>query len=147
VFRVALVAVPFLLVGTLVSMIEIARMPADYNRTTGDHALAEALINDGLTYGYADFWKAQSVTVISDSEVVLRSVVFSTDGVQPYYYQSAFSWYEDQPGVDEYFILVSSGDLYTYAHSDFCSDLEPSMLRRFTIDSYTVYVYSHNLFE
>lgn len=98
------------------SAVEIAKMPSDYGQDNKLHYFAELLEEEGLTYGYADFWTAQAITVISDSKVKVRNMNVEYDGdeqmtlLRRYEYQSQFTWYDDQEGVDEYFIIVTESE-------------------------------------
>lgn len=130
------------------SAAKIATTPADYGQNNHLHYLAEQLEERDLTYGYADFWLAQAITVISDSEVKVRnmSVVYDSYDSRsepiPYDYQSQFTWYDDQEGVDRYFLLVSSYEYHTL--NSYISELgyisaDELIYHDEEIDAYTTY--------
>ena len=49
-----------------------------------EHRIAAELETRGLTYGYADFWIAQAVTVLSGGDVKVRSInVNAEEGAIP----------------------------------------------------------------
>ncbi len=108
--RVAIVFLTPVLVTGMMTMIMIMRMPADYNLDLGVndcYLISRELEEHDLEYGYANFWRANVVTVVSGSKVKARSI---TDNLQPYYYQSNRTWFEDQEGVDEYFVLLTESE-------------------------------------
>lgn len=146
--RLAALFTAFICLQGTLSAAEIATTPADYGQNNNLHYLAEQLEDRGLTYGYADFWLAQAITVISDSEVKVRNMSVVYDGVDkrsepiPYDYQSQFTWYDDQEGVDRYFLLVSSFEYHTL--DSYISELgfvsaEELIYHDKEIDAYTTY--------
>jgi hypothetical protein len=63
-----------------------------------------------LEYGFADFWHAQAITVLSDNEVRTRCIEITTDGIKTRTYQNDRKWFDDQPGVDRYFLLLTKSE-------------------------------------
>jgi len=69
--------------------------------------IASFLSEQNLEYGYATFWRSHSITVLSDSKVRVRDMIIDENGnPQKRIYQTQDSWYEDQIGVSEYFLLL-----------------------------------------
>ncbi len=95
----------------------IARTPADCYQETELYELAAYLEAEDLTYGYATFWRANSITVISNSAVEVRSVTIDESGISEYYYQSLKSWFKSQKGQEDYFLLLDQGEYDTLAAS------------------------------
>lgn len=109
--RVCAAILALTLLSSLVFANEISEMPADYGRDNTNHRLAEFLVGEGLEYGYATFWYAQAITLLSDSEVRVRNMdVSDSKGVVGRHYQSSLDWYNDQEGVSEYFVILSSSE-------------------------------------
>jgi hypothetical protein len=145
--RVAFVVAPFILVFGLLNAREIWKMPADYGRENTLHLLATDLENLGLEYGYADFWTSQAVTVLSDGNVKVRSItVSSANGIDPYYYQTKFSWYADQEGIDTYFIILSSSANAQFRLSEDYDTVADSIVETYTLEGYVVLVLDANPF-
>lgn len=92
------------------SVWNVALLPKDYYKENTQYQLTQVLEEHGLTYGYATFWRANAITVISDSEILVRNVEIDEGGVSPAEYQTAKSWYEDQPNQEEYFLLLDQGE-------------------------------------
>ena len=111
----ALLAIPMILV-MVINYADTVRMRGDSYKDNELYQIEEYLEEKNLTYGYATFWRANPITVISDDTIRVRSVNVNDDGtVTPYYYQSERSWFEDQPGQKEYFLLLDEGELNTLA--------------------------------
>jgi hypothetical protein len=90
---------------------EVKAIPSDYGRDNTNHRLAEFLVSEGLEYGYATFWYSQAITVLTNSEVRVRNMeVKDRVGVVGRHYQSSLNWYNDQEGVEEYFIILSTSE-------------------------------------
>ena len=99
-----------LAVFAVVITAQIVTIPSAYGTNVYDR-LAEVLKEHDLSYGYGDYWYANAVTILTDSEVKLRSVTVNEDGTcEIYGYQSYPSWYEDQPGIERYFLCITGGE-------------------------------------
>lgn len=130
----------------------ITDMPADYGKDNELHRLTSTLEKEGLSYGYATFWRSQSITLLSDSRVKCREILVdgdkksSTWGLKTDHYQSNLKWYEDQEGIDEYFVLLSKSEYDQIAMSDYWLDLvDRAYVREFTVEDYVVFVFSENI--
>ena len=73
----------------------------------------DTLLANNLSYGYADFWDANAITMLGDDSVRVRAIeldVFEDNQVKeravPYRYQTEEAWYCDQQGVDNYFVFL-----------------------------------------
>ncbi len=140
---ISLLAIPVMLV-CCITAVNIVKMPAD---NTGDnilYTLANGLKEHGLTYGYATFWRANGVTVVSDSAVKVRSVNIDENNVWKYTYQSCNSWFDKQEGVDKYFLLMDAGERDTMVNSN--NPLMSQKIEEFAIEGYIVWVFDHNIF-
>ena len=92
------------LVGTL----KIDTSPEKGSR---ESQLAAYLQEQGVTYGYATFWNAGAVTVLTDSQVKVRSVEISAGDLAPYIYNAANAWYAGQGDSERYFVLLTDAEL------------------------------------
>ena len=108
--RICTLVLAVVIASSLVFAKELKAIPADYGRDNTNHRLAEFLVEEGLEYGYATFWYAQAITVLSDSEVRVRNMDVKDNGVVGRHYQSSLNWYNDQEGVDEYFVILTSSE-------------------------------------
>ncbi len=92
---------------SLLNAWDICHMPYDKYKDSVQYQLADYLEENDLTYGYASFWYANSLTVVSDDAVKVRNVNIDETGVTPYLYQTNDKWYEAQEGQDRYFLLLT----------------------------------------
>jgi hypothetical protein len=144
--RVGAMLLLFPLLCSLINFKDIGDMPKDYGKDNAHHKLVEALEAEGLTYGYAEFWTAQASTVISDSKVKVRPVTFSyKDGIDAYRYQANAKWFEDQQGVEEYFIVFGQGEYTSISQTEEWNFLmSECFVKRFEAEGYKVFVFSAN---
>lgn len=140
-----------------VNMKAIVKMPFDFGRDNDLHMLAETLEKEGLSYGYATFWYAQAITVISDNEVKTRNIIVENNNIVQYTYQSEYSWYADQPGQDEYFVLLNNyeyslvGKYFEFgapeADDSYIAQLSRHMVRKIDLENYKIVVFDCNIWE
>ncbi len=146
--RVGVIMLIVPLMGSLVNFKEVTDMPKDYGRDNELHVVAQFLEDQGLEYGYATFWNSQSLTLISDSEVRVRCVnADSQNGVTPYYYQTNRKWYEDQDGVEKYFVALTNYEAsIASANSKWKALLESYLVETYTSGNFKIFVFDVNIF-
>ncbi|MCI9477575.1 MAG: hypothetical protein HFI21_01055 [Lachnospiraceae bacterium] len=124
---------------------QIAALPSDYQSVNPKYALAALLKEMDLTYGYAEFWEAAALTVISGSDVQVRSIIINDDFYHIYLYQTNTDWYKEQENVERYFVAVSTSQ---YEHlSSIQHFLVVTADETYISGPYTILVYDHNLFS
>lgn len=124
----------------------IRKKPVDYGQDGKYYVLARRLEEEGLEYGYATFWNAQVITLLSDSKVRTRSIAVTNSSITPDYYQSQYTWYLDQEGVEEYFIAFETAQYFSLKESAYWSKMSSHVTRRFTVAGYFVVVMDQNIF-
>ncbi len=143
----ALLMIPIIAVSYL-DLKNVREMKKDNYKDNVLFSIADYLEEEGLTYGYATFWNANAITVISDSEVKVRDVIVDENGVWKRLYQSSDKWYEAQEGQQEYFLLLSVGEYDTLAAIE--NSIVYSAVREYTPVlnnlQYHILVYDHNIF-
>lgn len=127
----------------------ISQMPKDYGQDNHLHVLAQELEDRGLTYGYATFWNSQAITLLSDNQVKCRETLVTDQGIVTDYYQSSRKWYEDQPGVERYFVLLSSQELFTAQTSDHWHQItnDGSLIESFSVAGFEIFVFNRNVIQ
>ena len=138
----ALAAVPMAAVMIL-NFFQVAQMAPAPDPNAPLFRTARLLEEQNLTYGYATFWNANVVTVISASKVKVRNVTIDDYGIRPYDYQTEDRWYQDRPGQDKYFLLMDAGEYGMMEKSD------PDLLKSAAVEplgGYTLAVFDHNIF-
>ncbi len=145
----ALLAV-FPILCSLVTFKTITEMPRDYGRDNELHRLTEFLEENELEYGYATFWYSQAITLISDSEVQVRSIVSQSGSqmpIEPYYYQSNRKWFEDQEGVTEYFMLLTNSEAAAMArNTEWSLFTEAHLTKTLEYEGFKIFVFDTNIF-
>ncbi len=127
-----------------------AKLPSDPYESNVLYQLSDYLEDEELYYGYATFWRANAITVISGDYVDVRSVKVSDDGqLSIYHYQSDIKWYDEQAEQDEYFLLLDQGEYNSMVNAG--NPLLSEALRTETADmgdfgTFYVLVFDHNLF-
>ncbi|MBR2731147.1 MAG: hypothetical protein IKD72_04075 [Clostridia bacterium] len=109
--RFAALGVCLCLIMSLLSLSSIRAMPMHGAAENPKATRIAALDAHGLTYGYATFWNAQAVTVLTDSRIRIASVKVEDGAVLPYHYQTEGAWFRAQPGVDRYFLLLDMAEI------------------------------------
>jgi hypothetical protein len=146
--RVCALILAVVIAGSLIFAKEVRDIPEDYGRDNANHLLAQFLVDNGLEYGYATFWYAQAITVISDSAVRVRNInVKAGEGISAYHYQSSTRWYDDQEGVDEYFVILSLAEYSTASKSPKWAEwMETCYSRHYDdVNGFMIYVFTENI--
>ena len=81
--------------------------------------------------------------MLSDSKLKVRNIQIVDGTLQKYEYQSEYTWFNDQPDISEYFILLSD---YEFSLVEDYIDYEFPFMRVYNIDGYKVVVLKYNLF-
>lgn len=69
------------------------------------------LEENGCTYGYATFWNANPVTVLTENKIKVRGMKITEGEIKNRFYQSRKSWYSGESDKNEkYFILLTAGE-------------------------------------
>ena len=146
-----LLSIPVYVVSIFNSTI-IAGMPTDNTSENPLYQIAEKLEELHLSYGYATFWNANGLTIVSDSKIRCRDVEIDENGFYQRYYQTNIHWYEDQPGQEEYFILLSDLEAAWIMNGNPEIYQKPHRTEDVTIEinqkqeHYQVWIYSENIF-
>ncbi|MFA7724953.1 MAG: hypothetical protein WCX25_02600 [Candidatus Izemoplasmatales bacterium] len=143
-YRFGILFLPLLGLGMVASMVQIAVMPVDYGREGTAYELSEFLLANNLTYGYAEFWQSQSITVISGSQVQARNIIVSSTGVTPAFYQSSSTWFTDQEDVNQYFVVVNSARKYWFELSDVYIEHASTLETEYLVGDFIIYVFNEN---
>ncbi|HOC34445.1 MAG TPA: hypothetical protein PLH98_15645 [Ruminococcus flavefaciens] len=123
-----------------------ASMPSDPHKRNDLFGLEEFLENMELENGYATFWQANSITVLSGNKVKVREVIINDGTVRKRFYQSSKKWYDDMEGKDEYFLLLTNSE---YKHlvdsnSELMNEVSEDLEAVINSHSYHVLIFDHN---
>ena len=89
---------------------QIWSMPADYGRDNDQHQVVNYLEEQGLNYGYATYWNANILTLISNSKVKVRDISLDNDQPVKGWLNTDRAWYNSQPKQDKYFVLLTNSE-------------------------------------
>lgn len=149
--RIGALVLAVVILSSLVFADEIKALDPEYGRDNTNHRLAEFLVEEGLEYGYATFWYSQAITLLSNSEVRVRNMdVDDRKGVIGRHYQSSLNWYNDQPGVDEYFVILSATEYRSvFTTKSWQQWMDECYLRHYEspndAEGFQIYVFSENI--
>lgn len=149
--RICALVLAVVVLSSLVFADEVKALDPEYGRDNTNHRLAEFLVEEGLEYGYATFWYSQAITLLSNSEVRVRNMdVDDRKGVIGRHYQSSLNWYNDQPGVDEYFVILSATEYRSvFTTKSWQQWMDECYLRHYEspndADGFQIYVFSENI--
>ncbi len=141
---ITLMMIPVFAVSVL-NAVEIIKMDPNAYKNNHVFKIGEELEALGLNYGYATFWRANAVTVASDSAVECRTVIIDQNGVWMSPYQGCDSWYEDQPGQDKYFLVMTDAEREAMLASG--HEVAQMGYQEIQISNFTVWVFSENIFD
>ncbi|MBE6876062.1 MAG: hypothetical protein E7496_04940 [Ruminococcus sp.] len=122
----------------------VISMPKDNTATNYLYELDEELEKRNLTYGYATFWQANSLTIISDSRVKCRGVALEDGQLLVRLYQCNMNWYKNQPGQENYFVLLTASEAQELKDSGY--ELLSREHEEFAVRNYVIWVFDENIF-
>ena len=147
--RLAVVLFVPIFVTGLVHCNDVRKMKKDAYKTTTQFMLADFLEEQGVTKGYATFWNANSVTLITNNKIKVYDIDVNENGASMRTYQSSRRWYETDPYQKDYFLLLSDYEYSLFQQSNSYAFDPPQRIANTVINNvgYTLLVYDHNIIE
>ncbi len=108
--RASVIVSSLVVLSCVITVGQIWAMPADYGRDNDHHKAIELLERNGLNYGYATYWNANILTLLSSSKVKVRDVNIDEEQPRSGWLNSDNIWFEDQPNQDKYFFLLTNSE-------------------------------------
>lgn len=108
--RSAVIVSLLVVLSGVVTFGQIWAMPADYGRDNDQHQVVKYLEENGLNYGYATYWNANILTLISSSKVKVRDINLDDDQPVKGWLNTDKAWYDAQPNQDKYFVLLTNSE-------------------------------------
>tara|TARA_R110001583_G_scaffold132895_1_gene284807 strand:+ start:3531 stop:5507 length:1977 start_codon:yes stop_codon:yes gene_type:complete len=112
-----------------------------YNKTIN---IIKLLKDNGLSYGYATYWNAGKITVLSDFDIKVRQVHLSSTYIEPMRWLSSQSWYEASKKTKRNFILLNENEAKLFDLTLFKNRFNLNYEELF-IDGYHVYIFNQDL--
>jgi len=141
------------------SALDIKDMDKDNGDNAAWHIAAEELESRGLKYGYANFWFAQTITLLSDNEVQTANIYENYAQPYAYMYQINYDAFDDKEDADNgYFLLLTEEENDEMRSWLLSKDRSGAIIDEFTIETpgydlrghegetFYVYVFEHNIF-
>ena len=141
-----------MLLYALICSFTVFRQSISTDLWFGQGTILKTLADHSLTYGYnLDYWFGNSITVLTEERIKVREVILRNDDyLTPSYHQSNIHWYEDQPGVDRYFLVCQEDEFWR--HPEFAegaiATYRATQERTFYPGTagFFIFVYDHNIF-
>lgn len=145
--RIASIAGCVLVLFGAISVKEIKDMPKDGIRYNEYYHVAQYLESKGLNYGFATFWKSQTITVLSDSRVKVINTDMNDYGITPCAFQTNANWFSEQEDVDRYFLIADIAEYVKILNSDDAIYLTEGPVEVIEeLDGYIILVYENTDF-
>ena len=148
-----------LCIVSLPAALQIKKMEKDTGDNIAWHLAAERLEDEGLRYGYANFWFAESITLFSNGTLEVANISEGLQAPKQYVYQINRSAFEDKDDADAgYFLLLTEKEKTTMTVYLNTQRDAGKIAREFTIDTpgynlrghsgsvFYVYVFTENIF-
>ncbi len=113
--RFGLILLAFCVLIAGLGLFDVFKMKPERFEAGSSADLARFLERSDCTYGYASFWNANAITVLSGETVKCRNITIdeTTGFISPDYYQSERAWYKGQGTQEHYFLLLSDAEYAT----------------------------------
>ncbi len=144
--RFSVLAVCVLVLFSGISVKNIAEMDKNGIENNEKYQLANVLEENGLEYGFATFWNSQAITVLSDSRVRVANTDINENGIAPCYYQTNKKWFENQEGIDRYFVLASDYEISILEQTDDWGLFSSLVQDVIEIEGYKIFIFDSLLF-
>jgi hypothetical protein len=111
---------------------------------TDRQEMVNFLRKNNLQYGYASYWNAGSLTVLSDGEVKIRQIHMNNGIPIPMQHLSSKRWYGQSAWQEKSFLLLHQSEIQ-YLDENKLERLGLVPLEKLQYKNFTVYVFAENL--
>ena len=108
--------------------------------------LIALLESNGLEYGYASFWNAGALSVLSDGEVKVRQVTIEQGIPMPMRHLSSDRWYRPSAWSGKTFLLLKDAEAAAM-NWDLLASYAGQPVQKLRFDDFGIYVFPRNLAE
>jgi len=109
--------------------------------------MTDFLTDHGIKYGYAGFWKAHMITILSDYNVRIRQAVFDVGGVPSRYkWLESDRWYSPEYYKGETALILSQED-YDKLKWELTKEKFGEPIKEYNFDGNKIFVYDYNIAE
>lgn len=142
--RVAVILSFFVVLASGITGYQILSMPWDYGMDNDHHKAIEMLERHNLDYGYATYWNANILTLLSDGKVKVRDINMDEEKIRPGWLNNDNLWYNAKVGQENYFILLSNDEYNKLVEQNNEQLQDTSYI--FREGNWVVLVKDHNIF-
>lgn len=146
-YRMAQITLFVFLIFATFGALKIFSYPPHYVGNVSQQTLLTSLDERDLRNGYASFWNAQSVNLLSDGRIKIRAIEPTDKGIVKRHYQTRSTWFDDVPGVDRYFLALAAHEISVLEDAGQLESVTKDALESFEAGPYTVFIYADNLFS
>ncbi len=108
--RIAVVLAALFVTASIVNAVTVLKMPITAGDNQAKINVAKTLQASDCEYGYATFWNAQSLTLLSDSKVKAVPIEVDANGWSIYHYQIRDAWLEPYATADRVFAVLTPSE-------------------------------------
>lgn len=142
--RISIVLLLIVLAGNILPATTILSLPTDYRKENRLYTFIEILEELDLNYGYASFWNANAVTVLTNSKITVRPIEVNENGIVRTSYQAQTTWFHDVDGQEDYFLVLNATEMNTLKNTG--NKIIDDAMKIVQTGEYTILIFDHNLF-
>jgi hypothetical protein len=107
--------------------------------------LKDFLLANDLHYGYATYWNAGVISVLSDEKVLIRQVLINGGLPMPHRHLSSNRWYRPRAWQGETFLLLTAQEASSINWDLLERRYQTKPLREVSFEGFKVFVFTQNL--
>lgn len=142
--RISIVLLLIVLAGNILPATTILSLPTDYRKENRLYTFIEKLEELDLNYGYASFWNANAVTVLTNSKITVRPIEVNENGIVRTSYQAQTTWFHDVDGQEDYFLVLNTTEMNTLKNAG--NKIIDDAMKIVQTGEYTILIFDHNVF-
>jgi hypothetical protein len=111
------------------------------------YELSEFLVKNNLKYGYASFWSAGVISVLSDGKVLVRQIIFKNQLPEPHLWLSSSDWYRPSYYAGESFLLLTDWESNNINWTELEKKYKVIPTKKLKFTKYNIYIFDDNISE
>lgn len=106
--------------------------------------MVDFLKKNNLEYGYASYWNAGSLTVLSDGKIKIRQIVLNNGMPTPMRHLSSNRWYRQSAWQGKSFLMVNQSEI-THLDVSKLERLGLKPIEKLNYKNFSIYVFAENI--
>lgn len=108
-------------------------------------SLIQLLTQHDLRYGYASYWNAGALSVLSNEQVKIRQIMAGNDGLPaPFRWLGSNAWYRPAAWDEKTFLLLQDNEISQFDWKKM-ADLGITAIEKYRTHGFTVFVFPENI--